>query len=94
MAPSKRQTTAVCGPPTYRFQMLAIQVERIDTGGGPNCDANQRTRELAPEFGQTPLIAMRLLEAMRRAARLSCRQGEAGPSIRTQRQRGAPIAEP
>jgi len=88
MAPGLRQAMAICGPPCFRFQMLAIEVEHVDVRGRARRNANQRSRILSPEFAQSVRVATRLFEAMRRSRTLIFQAREAEPPIRTQRQSG------
>jgi hypothetical protein len=81
-----REAVTICGPPFSRLQMLAIDIEDVNTGDGARRDADQR-RVLLPEFTQTIRIALRFFETVWSRRTLIFQAWEAEPPIRTQHQR-------
>jgi hypothetical protein len=88
MALCRRQAITVCLPPISRFQVFGVDIEDVKIGDGACCDANQRRRILPPQFAQTALFSLRLLETVRRRWALIYQAWKAEQPIRSQRQRG------
>ena len=88
MAPRLRQAISVCVPPRSCLRVLAVEVEDIDIGSSAHGDSHQRAGISPPQFAQTSLIALRLLEAMRRCRAFVSQTREAEPPFRAQRQCG------